>query len=268
MKLGNLNIGTISKKINMPAITDNLMHFLGRNLKDSPDKQFQIFESILLTGLRCSKVQVKLAGGGGVFGSAVCFTDIPLSMCKEHVAVYGKYGIGFKKAFVKHAGGNPARYIVDYAPGETNDERVQECRGIVYKNLSNHIEFLRHVSIKHSEDENFTLCDPSGTELLTHEELGNWINQEILLHSYDKETGDIGPARDNSEETDPYYKEREWRLVPSDISLLSGTATENEDNETHFIFNRSDINVIVTPNQDSRIKTLQFLLNINGSSRK
>ena len=93
----------------MPAIADNLIHFLGRQHKGSPRKQFEIFKAIVQNGLRCSKIQIKFGEAGVVHNEAICFTDIPLSHCDEHTAIYGKFGIGFKKSFVKRKGGNPAR---------------------------------------------------------------------------------------------------------------------------------------------------------------
>src|SRR5271157_3232183 len=101
----------------MAAISDNLIHFLARNDKESPDKQLEVFKLIIQNGLRSSPVMIKFSQGKSIYNDIVCFTDIPLRDCLEHTGVYGKFGIGFKKSYVKRCGGNPARYFLDYMPG-------------------------------------------------------------------------------------------------------------------------------------------------------
>ncbi len=51
----------------MQAISDNLIHFLGRNYRDRPIEQFEIFKSILEKGLMCAKIETNLNTGGLIF---------------------------------------------------------------------------------------------------------------------------------------------------------------------------------------------------------
>jgi hypothetical protein len=103
----------------LQAISDNLIHFLGKQYKGSPNEQFGIFKSIINLGLRFKKTPIKFGDSGSVDNHIVCFTDIPLSLCDEHAANYGKFGIGFKKSSIKKCGGHPVRYFIDYLPVET-----------------------------------------------------------------------------------------------------------------------------------------------------
>lgn len=50
------------------------------------------------------KTPIKFGESAVVYGQTVCFTDLPLTYCDEHTAIYGKFGIGFKKSFIKTTG--------------------------------------------------------------------------------------------------------------------------------------------------------------------
>ena len=114
----------------MQAISDNLIHFLGKQYKGSPNEQLEIFKSIINLGLRFKKTPIKFGYGGSVDNHLVCFTDIPLSLCDEHAANYGKFGIGFKKSSISCGlarsrslvGGKPTQVAFSYGPG------IQPCR--------------------------------------------------------------------------------------------------------------------------------------------
>ena len=149
----------------MVAITDNLIHFLGRQYKDSPMRQFEICKSIFVSGLRTGKYTIKFANAGSVHNQVVCFTDIPLKDCNEHTSIYGKFGIGFKKSYVKNMGGNPARYFVDYIPGFSDLTR-QESRGALYHNMCLLFNSINALNQSIHSDPNFTLYDGGGKVLL------------------------------------------------------------------------------------------------------
>ncbi len=250
----------------MPAIADNLMHFLGRQHKDSPADQFEIFKSIITDGLRCSKIQIKFGDGGIVHNKAVCFTDIPLSECDEHTAVYGKFGIGFKKSFVKRNGGNPVRYFVDYLPGETFDESIIENRGLLYLNLCDHFKFVKLIRDLLNQDSMTGFYDDKQNVIIPRDQLQSLYDQEISILSYEKEMGDLGPARDETKEIDLYYKEREWRLVPCNANIISGSVNYVEQgNDAFYKFHRGDVNVVVAPNDDIRTEILNYLFSFNNS---
>lgn len=227
-----------------------------------PLKQFEIFKNIIKKGLKCSKVRIKFAGWGHVWNHVVCFTDIPLSMCDEHAAIYGKFGIGLKKSFVKNRGGNPARYFVNYLPNETFDEEVVENRGTLYFNLCQHFDIFMKIKTHLDTNESFGLYDENGTQLFDYEEIKKWINQQLITFSFEKETGDMGPARDETSEMDTYYREREWRLVPTEASTRSGVL-EIDNKDFLYKFDRKDVNVIITPNNDLRAEVINFLLKLS-----
>ncbi len=151
----------------MPIISDNLIHFLARSNKDNPNKQFEIFKQIFENGLRASKVANKFPDGSCVLNHAVCFTDIPLKECNEHTSIYGKFGIGFKKSFVKNAGGNPARYFVDYIPGEISTlSDVNESRGVFYTNLWAQFRFIKKLNDALLADSTLELFDQKSNKIL------------------------------------------------------------------------------------------------------
>lgn len=163
----------------MPVVSDNLIHFLARAHRESPEQQFTIFKAIIETGLRTGKIAIKFTEGGQIFNQAVCFTDIPLSECDEHTAIYGKFGIGFKKSYVKGCGGNPARYFVNYLPGETMDTRFVENRGQLYLNLCKHFNLLHNLQKTHSSNSHFALHDENGNEVLSHEAIDDMVKNTI-----------------------------------------------------------------------------------------
>ena len=80
----------------MKAISDNLIHFLGREYKDSPYRQLEVFKEIIEKGLRLSNIETVFGATGLVLNQGVCFTDIPLNFCDEQTAVYGKFGIAHR----------------------------------------------------------------------------------------------------------------------------------------------------------------------------
>jgi hypothetical protein len=256
----------LKEESEMSIATDNLIHFLGREYKDSPEMQFDIFRSIITDGLRTGKITIKFGQGGSIFNQLTCFTDIPLSECDEHTSIYGKFGIGFKKSFIKRCGGNPARYFVNYLPGQTLDEDLVENRGQLYMNLCMNFDIVLKLRQLHLADSNFTLFDVNGNEILSAEEIRNLIAAQMMMFSHDKEIGDIGPARDETKEMDLYYKEREWRLVPSALNIISSVA-EFREGKYYYKFKRSDVNMILVPNQDIRSKVMDFLSSLTGNEQ-
>lgn len=245
----------------MPIASDNLIHFLARVHKDSPDQQLSVFKSIIEHGLRTGKIAIKFTQGGQILNQVVCFTDIPLSECDDHTAIYGKFGIGFKKSYVKGCGGNPARYFVNYLPGRTNDTRQVENRGQLYSNICQHFDLLLKIEEKLKNPE-FSLYDEKNLPFVSHEQIKKWYDVQLLIFSYDKEMGDLGPARDETREMDVYYREREWRFVPSELNVISGVI-ERDGGYYYYKFTRSDINMIVVPNYDCRVKVVEYLSSLS-----
>ncbi len=248
----------------MSIISDNLIHFLARVDKDNPSKQFEVCKQIFEHGLRTSKVLVKFPDGAYVYNQAICFTDIPLKECNEHTAIYGKFGIGFKKSYVKNTGGNPARYYVDYVPGHMDTPVNYERRGFPYFNIWHQFKFFKLLNDQLNVDPDFALFDKDSKVLLNHQELREYLNSLLYTFSFDKEMGDLGPARDETKEIDLYYKEREWRLVPSAVDLAMGIYDE-KNNVAHYKFNRDDVNMVVVPNEEMRTLVLNHFLNLPDS---
>ena len=246
----------------MSIISDNLIHFLARSDKDNPLRQLEVCKQIFEQGLRTSAMQVKFPDGSFVFNQVICFTDIPLKECDDHTSIYGKFGIGLKKSFVKNAGGNPARYFVDYATSNHNNER----RGIPYWNLWNQFKFWMMIRNRLETDPEFKLMNGNGEVIFTTEELNQYASSAIYAISFDKEMGDLGPARDETKEIDLYYKEREWRLVPSAVDMQLGIVDER--NVANYKFNRSDVNMVVVPNEDIRVELLDYFLKIPNDSEE
>ena len=250
----------------MAAISDNLIHFLARVDKESPGKQFEVFKKILENGLRTGRVQIKYGNHGMVYNQIICFTDIPLRECTQHTTVYGKFGIGFRKSYVKNVGGNPARYFLDYLPMETGTKATVESRGSLYATLGMQYSILQALSELLSKDPNPSLFDKEGKEIFTGKQLQELKSSLLLSFSYDKEMGDLGPARDETTEIDLYYKEREWRLVPSALAAKSGVFVGSADGGGHYLFDRSNVNMVVVPNEEMRGEVLNYLLTLRESA--
>lgn len=242
----------------MNAISDNLIHFLGRRFKDSPNKQFEVFKSIIKNGLKCSNINIKFGQSGSIHNKVVCFTDLPLSCCDDHTAIYGKFGIGFKKSFVKNNGGNPARYFLDSYPMETLDETHIENRGMLYVGLCNHFKLILYLKNQLDSNPELSIHDKEGKEILNKNQLKNWVGEQIAIFSFEKEMGDLGSARDETKDIDLYYKEREWRLVPFQANFISGSIKKDEKGCLFYKFKRDDVNVILVPNEEIRNNISNF----------
>ena len=247
----------------MQATSDNLIHFLGKQYKGSPNEQLGIFKSIINLGLGLSKTKIILGGGEGVDNHIACFTDIPLSFCDEHTEKYGKFGIGFKKSSIKKCGGSPARYFINYLSMETQDKSLIDNRGSIYDNLCVHFEFVKKLKEALNNDHKFALYDQNKKEIFSCTALKDWVDQQLTVLSFEKETGDLGPVLDETNGIDQFYKEREWRLVPLIGNLNSGSVIYDESKKSYYYkFKRKDINMVVTPNDEIRTEVVRFLLGL------
>ena len=151
-----------------------------------------MFKQIVENGLRTGRVQIKFDSGTSIIDRIICFTDIPLRECNEHTSIYGKFGIGFKKSFVKNAGGNPARYFLDYLPGQTLTEASVESRGGLYSVLCNQHKLVLKLQDLLSSNPEFGLFDAAGNFNLTAAALREQIQAMIFILSFEKEMGDLG----------------------------------------------------------------------------
>jgi len=252
----------------MKAISDTLIHFLGRGVKDNPAQQLVLFKEILQKGLLCSYVETTFSFFGIVTNSAVCFTDVPLNFCDDHTCVYGKFGIGFKKSFIKRVGGNPARYFVDHPLTQKTVKGVFESRGVLFYNLTEILKSILILKEEVEKDDFDGLYVKNGNKLFSKEGVQNFINLAIMGFSFDKPIGDLGSARDDTDDTDVYYKEREWRIVPTNAAMSNGSIIKvTKDKDFYYIpFSRKDVRIIIVPNDDIKSMIINWFLEMRGST--
>lgn len=249
----------------MKAISDNLIHFLGRQLKDTPLKQFEIFKSIIENGLKLSNIETVFGSTGMILNKVVCFTDIPLNFCDDHTAVYGKFGIGFKRSYIKSIGGNPVRYFVDHEVTLKPGDEVVETRGLLFSNLKTILNTALTIT-EHIREGIDGYYDQNGNRLYTKQELESFQGELIQLLSFDKEIGDLGPARDDTNVSDPYYKEREWRIVPYGATEMSRKVILREEGGYYCLFKKNDIRVIIVPNKDIKQLVVKYFDGLKNNS--
>ncbi len=82
-------------------------------------------------------------------------------------------------------------------------------------------KFMEKLSAKLGASSNLELIDGNGKSTFTTEELKTHAAALLFAFSFDNEMGDLGQARDESQEIDLYYKEREWHLVASKLNETS-----------------------------------------------
>ena len=247
----------------MKAISDTLMHFLGRASKNEPLRQLEIFKKIIQNGLLCSYVETLFGFEGIVNNKAVCFTDMPLNFCDEHAATYGKFAIGFKKPFVKNVGGNPAFYFVDYPVTFKLTPELIGTRGLVFNNLKEVFKFLLRLQTVNGTSDFDGLYDKDGNKLFDQSEIETWLSNSIQVLSFGKPVGDLGPARDEADNIDPYYNEREWRVIPYYASLIR-KKIEEINGDYYVKFNRDDVRIIIVPNDDIKNMLIEYLLGLKN----
>jgi len=116
---------------------------------------------------------------------AVCFCDIPLSQIKNHLDVYGFYGIGLYKSWASENGINPVIYLEKKS------------------NLSQNIDsiFSDLAMIKGERED---------------KAMGALVQTLCHLKAY---SGDF--VKNGTKHPDyKFYDEREWRFVPSEATVL------------------------------------------------
>ena len=249
----------------MPAISDNLLHFLGRACKDDPSEQFNIFKKIIEGGLRCGHENMHF-GENIISNQIVCFTDIPLSECHQHTAIYGKFSIGFKKSFVKMCGGNPVSYFVDFPCAPETYMPSIAARGIFLYNLKHRVRAFKAIENILNSFPDAALTLPNGEIAFNRQDLSDYVAAETYCLSFYKQTGDLGPARDETSEIDLYYKEREWRIIPSHSAGKIKLITEDGDGLFFLQFSRKDVNVIVVPNEEIRRSAVDYFISLRNST--
>ena len=245
----------------MNAVSDTLFHFLDRAHENEPEKQFDTFTSIIKKGLLFSSISENL-GSTTFANTGICFTDIPLGMSEEHTKVYGKFGIGFKKEFVKNMGGNPAFYFDDW--NYVNSFSENKLRGQFTDAIKEVAKLTLYLSEMEKNGEKVNTRFRGNPICLT-----TYANPLRQVLSNLKSCGDLGPASDNTNRNDAYYKEREWRILyflkHKELGYVNGEGRRIEGKgyieKIYLKINPSkDIRIIVTPNEDIRKKVINFFL--------
>lgn len=235
------------------AVSNTLFHFIDRSHKNEPIRQFDTFKSIIENGLKFSDIsvehwEVKFSNKG------ICFTDLPLYLSEQHSIVYGKFGIGFTKEFVKNRGGNPVFYFVDW-DGLHEPNQLYGLRGILMENLKNTAKLCLDISNLNFEPSKILLQDGTGKarEITPSVNLMSLANQMWQMFSMFKEIGDLGPASDYTNRNDTYYLEREWRIILYKLHETSEYGFIDERNDEIFLkIQQRDIRIITVPNEDIR----------------
>jgi hypothetical protein len=130
-----------------------------------------------------------------------------------------------------------------------------------YNRLWSQFGFIKHIRDQLDTNSDFALYNKNGEIIFDHKTLEDFVSSMIYTFSFDKEMGDLGPSRDETKEIDLYYKEREWRLVPSNIDLATEIFDE-QNNVMYYKFKRTDVNMIVVPNEEMRAAVLDYFLKL------
>lgn len=146
----------------------------------------------------------------------VSFCDIPLAQIKEHLGMYGNYGIGLTKDWAIRNKLNPILYI--------------EQNSLLSDSL---IEIL-----------NTTLYDSEGSpeEYLK-------LRDIIIMHL--KQYSGVFNRRGQLFRNYKFYNEREWRYIPNGFNIIQDDALEiseelkNELQKVKLVYHPNDIKYII-----------------------
>lgn len=162
-----------------------------------------------------------------------CFCDIPLSQISEHISKYGKFGIGFKSSW----------------------ETAQSLSSVIYTRSKSNLA-------KHFGKELYALCDGNTKPSLSDGDI-------YLLTHIKKYQGGFLHGKDECKtfKNVIFYNEREWRYVPSNITL-NEIKIEKEDrkgievaNNTKYSlpFKPCDIRYIIVSDDGIRYDLIEYL---------
>lgn len=162
-----------------------------------------------------------------------CFCDIPLSQISEHISKYGKFGIGFKSSW----------------------KNVQSLSSVIYTRSESNLA-------KDFGKKLYELCDGKTKPRLSYGDI-------YLLTHIKKYKGIFLHGREDDEISKNviFYNEREWRYVPSNITL-DKIKIEKEDRkrievENHkkysLHFNPFDIRYIIVSDDGKRYDLIKHI---------
>lgn len=202
----------------------------------------------------------------------VCFCDIPLSQIKNHIYIYGGYGLGLKKEWGKSKGLNPVMYV--------------EPDSLLTKLITHNLELTMWNQFNpedvYSQFDEYYI-DSSMEEASKAIVKLDENNTQVLCYSKQYE-GVFWKAEqlDIKDKKYRYYDEREWRYVPLPAKLkelglpsfLSYSDFFNEDVKDRYhnllmereklSFEPNDIKYIFVKDDKEVLKMVESLKRIKG----
>jgi len=102
------------------------------------------------------------------------------------------------------------------------------------------------------------LFNRSGQQVITIDRLKLFVDYLIQIFSFDKPIGDLGTPRDDTPQTDVFYNEREWRIIPYRGSVDNGTVL-SKDGEFYLPFRADALRLIIVPSNTIRKQVVTYL---------
>lgn len=217
----------------MPVSSNSLFHFTNsiKNIESILKEDF--IPNCSLENLFSGDDKIEFAY------PVVCFCDIPLSQVKEHINVYGNYGIGLSKTWGITNGLNPVLYI------ETTS------------NLAININDIFDYIILLTKQKNTEKAGLSFKQILKH------------IKSYEGDFNKNGRVYPSYR----FYNEREWRYLPEIIESLNKVGFNHY--ETRLAFNKryehlrlrftpEDIKYIIIENEAEIGEMIRIIRNLKG----
>lgn len=187
----------------MQVTSDTLFHFTNSisNLKNILNQRFKI--------TYCKETFSLDNTSHSYYFPMLSFSDIPLSLTKDHIYKYGNFGIGMSKEWGIRNQLNPVIYI--------------EQNSIIAKDIQNTLNMLK-IILGESIISNNTEKSITNIQELT------WANLNVIRHIKNY-AGDLirGPKTHKDYR---FYDEREWRYVPKwnkdKVSFKNFISTEED----------------------------------------
>lgn len=170
----------------MQVTSDTLFHFTNSisNLKNILNQRFKI--------TYCKETFSLNNTSHSYYFPILSFSDIPLSLTKDHITKYGNYGIGMSKEWGVTNQLNPVIYI--------------EQNSIIAKDIQNTLNLLNEILKDFSKTENNSVKKIDSIKELT------WANINVIRYIKNY-AGDL-IRTSKTHKNYRFYDEREWRYVP------------------------------------------------------
>lgn len=210
---------------NQRYISNIVTHFVGRGVEDK-EKNYETFKTILKEGFISHYPHKRGYSGNlhvntdasydlrNMFNAEVtCFADIPMNDLKIHMNKYSEFGIGFKKEFLIENGANPVFYVNEKSMIPINYNFDNDGKLVITK-----------IDRK-------TYFETNIKSLFTHlQKLDDFYNNAPEVIGRSRESIDLQKVthfldfyifsfikswelKDDENDDENYYYEREWRIV-------------------------------------------------------